>query len=112
MLSYPVIENPDYPIKEELIDATIRSDMEGGYEITRPRYGRSRWKFTLKYSVLHQPDKITLSTFVATVKGAAVSFNWTHPTTGAVYAVRFKEPPVFELISYQLWATEVVLVTV
>lgn len=112
MANYPAIANPEYPLKEERLDSTLRNDMEGGYEQTRPRFTRIRTKFTLKYAVLSQADKVTLDNFVASVMGAANAFSWTHPTTGTVYTVRFEKPPAFELIVYGWWSTEVVLVTV
>lgn len=113
MLAFPSLSvNPSYPLIEEWEDNTLRSDFEGGYQITRPRFTRTRRKFSIKYHFLSDGDKTALETFLITVKGGADAFNWTHPMTNVVYTVRFEKPPQFSYVNYNIWRTEFVLMEV
>ena len=110
MAVFPTLSvNPDYPIKERREDSTLRSDFEGGYEHTRPRYTRTRKSFTLRYKALPTTDKDTLDNFLDTVKGGADSFIWTHPVYNTQHEVRFVKPPEFEYVGYGLWNVELEL---
>lgn len=107
-LSHP----PEYPLKETRIDQSLKSEVEKGYVVTRPRFTRTRKRIRVTYNVLSQADKNTLDTFVDTVKGDANIFTWTHPQSGTVYNVRFAKPPEFELFAIDYWKTEFDLETV
>lgn len=107
MDSFPTLsQNPSYPIDEDREDSTIRSDFEGGYQHTRPRYTRIRWIFDIRYKELPDADKILLENFINTVMGGANSFSWTHPITLISYTVRFDKPPKFESMHHSYWETE------
>jgi len=111
--AFPTLSHPaEYPLKETRVDQSLKSDMEKGYVITRPRFTRVRKRFHVTYNVLTQADKNTLDTFVDTVKGDADIFTWTHPQSGTVYNVRFAKPPELELFALDLWRTEFDLETV
>lgn len=65
-------------------------DTDGGYLITRPQYTRTPPRtFSFMYSDLGQADRDALDNFWNQVKGSSVAFNWTDPTSGTVYNVRF-----------------------
>lgn len=75
----------------ELEDNTIRSNVDGGYELTRQRSTRRRRRWGLKYLLLNSTDSNLLRTHEGTV-GCADLFNWTHPLTGTTYTVRYESP--------------------
>lgn len=101
MAVFPTLSiNPSRPLDEVREDNVIRSNVEGGYEQTRPRFTRLRRTWTLKYEFLTQTDKDTLDTFLTTVKGGSDAFSWTHPTTSQTHNVRFTKPPTFSLVKY------------
>lgn len=102
-------QKPEYPLSEEREDSTIRSQFEGGYEHTRPRFTRIRKTFGLKYSMLPDADKTTLDDFITTVKGSADAFTWTHPKYGTQHNVRFTKPPKFEYVQHGYWNVEIEL---
>ena len=80
---------------EEPEDSTIRSDFEGGYLQTRPRFTRDRKTFgPVAYLNLTDGDKASLESFYDTVKCASI-FAWIHPRTGATKNGRFKVPLKF-----------------
>lgn len=107
MPTYPTLnQKPQYPLDEDREDSAIKSDFEGGYQHTRPRYTRVRRIFDIKYINLSDADKTTLETFINTVKGSANSFTWTHPKTSTTYTVRFDKPPKFTYVHYGLWNVE------
>jgi len=104
MPAFPTLsKNPEYPLSEDREDSTVRSDFEGGYEITRPRWTRTRKLFSVRYKTLPDADKTLLDTFMDTVSGGADAFTWTHPKTSVTYTVRFAKPIKFEYISFELW---------
>lgn len=100
--------NPAYPFNdiqdskffgEMPEDPAVRVEIEGGYEITRPRFTRSpRRVYTSGHTMLTNAQKLTLSAFWDTVKGGSVVFDWTHPTTAVVYAVRFTKQVTFKYV--------------
>jgi hypothetical protein len=99
MPTFPTLSiTPNYPLKEDREDAVIRSEMEGGYSITRRRFSRTRRLFTLGYENLVQNDKDLLDTFFDdTIDGGAIAFDWVEPASSTVVVVRFTKPPIFSL---------------
>jgi hypothetical protein len=77
-------------------DVGIRSEMEGGYVLTRPRHNRNpRRTWHTGFSDLSNIDKLTLETFID-AQGTYLAFNYTLPVTGDIINVRFKQMPKFE----------------
>lgn len=110
MANFPTLSlNSYYPIDEEREDSVIRSKFEGGYEQTRQRFTRLRRTWSLVYKTLTPADKTALDDFMVTVKGGADSFNWTHPVTSTVYAVRLEKPLKFSYVSKDLYDVEMTL---
>jgi hypothetical protein len=91
----------------ELLDNTMRQDVEGGYTYTRARTTRRlRRVFKCTYSFLPNADKTALEGFWNTVKGNAISFDWTSPQNNVLYTVRFKGNLEFRFVgrgSAQFW---------
>ena len=105
MPAFPTLsQNPSVEGWDEGIafDPTIKSQTEGGYKQTRPRFTRmpDGWKIT--YKVLPQADKNTLRTFEKTVKVGSDMFTWVNPVNSTAYNVRFVKP-----ISYKLHTTSI-----
>jgi phage-related protein len=77
-------------------DVGMRSEMEGGYVITRPRHTRTpRRTWKTGFSDLSNTDKTTLETFVNN-QGTYKAFNYTLPVVGTIVNVRFKTIPKYE----------------
>jgi hypothetical protein len=96
---YPNLSvKPDSPLHNvEIEDPSMRSEMEGGYVVSRARHTRTpRNTWTIGYTSLRQADMQLLEDFYRLVRGGSVVFDWTDPETqmtGSVaktYQVRFK----------------------
>lgn len=88
---------PSYPLEPDgdIEDSTLRSETEGGYRQTRPRFTRSRRKWGLNYIDLDDTDATALRTFErTTLRNGADKFNWTHPM-GGTYVVTLAGPIKF-----------------
>lgn len=80
-------------------DPAMRVDIEGGYEITRPRHTRTpRRTYESGFTNLTNAQKVTLETFWDTVAGGSVIFEWTHPITTNEIQVRFTKPLSFKYV--------------
>lgn len=81
----------------ELEDKALKTEMEGGYVVTRAKHTRKpRRKFTSGFSQLTDADKATLENFWDAVGGGSVIFDWTEPSSNTVYKVRFAAPLAFK----------------
>jgi phage-related protein len=92
MANFPTLSSPPaFGQSQENEDSVLKSDFEGGYVHTRPRFTRLRKKFSgVVYHVMTDTDKSTLDTFESvTVRGGADSFVWTDPKSTTSYTVRF-----------------------
>ncbi|MEK6531254.1 MAG: hypothetical protein AABZ23_02030 [Deltaproteobacteria bacterium] len=110
-ITYPALSiNPFFPIEWSYEDSVIRSDTEGGYQQTRQRFTRTRRQWTLKYDTLGAGDKALFENFfVSTISGGSAAFNWTHPTEGTTYEVRFAEPPKLSFKAPNIYSAEFTL---
>ena len=113
MAAFPTLTiGPSYPLDPdgELEDATLRSPFEGGYELTRQKFTRTRRSWGVRYEALGQTDKDSLVTFEKdTVKGGADSFTWTHPKTSTVYTVRFTGPVKYAYVTFGIYSVSFML---
>jgi hypothetical protein len=92
---------PDFTLSypEEWDDPTIRSEMEGGYTITRQRYTRFRRKFKRGWAALEATDYATLIAFYqGDAAGGSAFFTWTTDTDATSVNVRFSAPLKAEMI--------------
>jgi len=91
MATYPtlsILPNTQFNTTN-LIDV-LKSDVQGGYEVTRARNTRTRKVFNVLYSQLSQTDFDSLETFYnTTVRGQSEIFTWTNPEDTTAYEVRF-----------------------
>lgn len=93
-MAFPTLTSaPVYPITENRIDATIRSETDGGYTLARPRYTRSRRNFGVNYRNISSTDKGLIVTHWDAVGGSTI-FTWTNPADSTAYSVRYAKPPV------------------
>lgn len=89
-------------------DPTIRSQKEGGYIATRPRFTRipKKWKVAYQQgNALTLADKALLEAHEDSVKIGADSFTWTSPMDGQTYTVRYVDGPIAfkPLVGKLLW---------
>lgn len=79
-------------------DVGIRSDMEGGWVLSRPRHTRSpRRTWTTGFSGIVQTDKATFEAFVI-AHGTHTAFDYTLPVLGDIISCRFKEVPKYKYV--------------
>lgn len=82
-------------------DPAIRSELEGGYVYSRPRFTRTpRKSWKIGYTEMNNTDRATLEAFWDTVRGGSDSFTWTDPQTNTGYTVRFKSPIEFKYTGF------------
>lgn len=98
-------DKPSFPIEETYEDNTIRSPLEAGYELTRPRYTKLRKRFRVRYVWATQDTKDAIENFYQTVQCSEI-FEWTHPKEGTTYNVRFVNPPRFTYEAAIFWNIE------
>ncbi len=86
-----------YEVSHE--DPAIRTEMDGGYVISRPRHTRTpRKTFKTGYTHIDQTDRALIEAFWNTVKGGSVVFDWEDPVSLATLSVRFKEELAFKYV--------------
>jgi len=102
MTALPLQDKQDSSkLTSEQEDVAERIDVEGGYTITRPKHSRNpRRTFTTGFTELTDAQKGELEAFYQTMKGGSIAFEWTHPTTGVIYSVRFKESLKFSYVGH------------
>lgn len=72
-------------------DPSIKTEMDGGYMVSRPRHTRTpRLTFSLGWKSMLHADRNTVKAFWNTVRGSSNTFTWTDPDTNTVFTVRFK----------------------
>lgn len=110
-MDFPTLSlKPALPLDFEREDAVLRSESDGGYEMTRPRFTRNRMVFTLQYEDLPMAECLSLDSFyVDDCANGSVIFNWVHPGTGVSHKVRFKQPPKFSQTSYGYCNVQIIL---
>lgn len=98
MADFPDFNNAEDSDKfeYELEDVGIRSEMEGGYVLTRRRHTRRpRRTWTTGFTDLSNDQKITFETFVVE-KGTFSIFTYNTRIGNEEVFVRFKSVPKFE----------------
>jgi len=103
METFPLADRQDakyYQVEQE--DPAMRTEMEGGYVYSRPRFTRTpRKTFTTGFTNLSNDEKNTLEAFWNTVKGGSEIFQWTDPVENVVVEVRFTAPIQFNYAGYE-----------
>jgi hypothetical protein len=78
-----------YQVNSE--DPSIKTEMDGGYMVSRPRHTRlPRKTFTIGWKKMLDTDKVILQNFWNVRRGGSNSFTWTDPVEDVGYTVRFK----------------------
>lgn len=90
MAVFPTLSVPPHKdYTEEIVKPIIKSEFDGNYAQTRPRFTRSTINFSLKFKSMLIADKTTLQAFFSANSGS--SFDWLNPTDAVTYTVRFAE---------------------
>lgn len=101
MVAFPLATKQDsakFGFEQE--DVGIRSEMEGGYVLTRPRHTRTpRRTWTTGFTDLSNTDKTTFEDFVKTV-GTYEAFDYNLPVVGTLVNVRLKTIPKYEYAGF------------
>lgn len=101
MTAFPLPTKQDaskYGFEQE--DVGIRSEMEGGYVLTRPRHTRTpRRTWKTGFTNLSDADKVTFENFVASV-GTYNAFDYNLPVSGTLVNVRLKAIPKYEYAGF------------
>ena len=85
----PVVSADDFV--ESFLRPAHRSDTEAGYEITRPKWTRTRREFKVTFKSLTSAEVTTIEEFFEGIAYGGGSFNWTAPRDSGTYEVRLVE---------------------
>lgn len=93
--NFPTLPSGQVPdsrkFNEELIDNTLRKEMDAGYTVSRPRTTRPiRKVWNVVYTMLPDADYQVIKSFNVTANGNAAIFMWVNPQDQQTYYVRFK----------------------
>jgi len=86
-MSWPSIQEPSYPLEEEVYKPQIKTEFEAGYVQSRPRATISKRRFKLTWQAMDDTDLASLQSAFASDVGS--TFSWTHPVTSTAYTVRY-----------------------
>jgi len=93
-------------------DKSLKTQMEGGYVVSRARHTRKpRRSFKTGYTGIGPADRQRLLDFYDTVNGSVI-FDWIDPIERAVYQVRFAGAPTFKYVGIgetKLWDVQLEL---
>lgn len=101
MTAFPLATKQDsskYGFQQE--DVGMRSEMEGGYVLTRPRHTRTpRRTWKTGFTNLSDSDKQTFENFVNSV-GTYLAFDYNIPVAGTLVNVRLQKIPTYEYAGF------------
>lgn len=101
MANFPLASKQDaakFGFEQE--DVGIRSEMEGGYVLTRPRHTRKpRRTWTTGFSAISNADKLTFEQFIND-HGTYLAFNYTVPIGGEIVNCRLKSVPKYKYLGW------------
>jgi len=109
-MNFPISKSPKPPFTIENVDNVIRSAMEDGYEITRPRFTKVRKNITgVKWDLTNSEYQI-LDDFYCSYGSTSftITFNIAKGTSGDLgiaitKIVRFTKPPSFAYQGMGVW---------
>lgn len=102
MAAFPTLGNKEDSAKFGFMqeDVGMRSDMEGGYVITRPRHTRTpRRTWSTGFTNISNTEKTTLESFFND-HGTFKAFDYNVPIGGELVSVRFKETIKFKFVGW------------
>lgn len=92
----PLTQIDSSTFKEGIVDKTVRSETDGGYELTRPRSTRApRRTFEGTFTHVTEAGRAGIAAFVASKYVSALSFTFLHPVTSETLTVRFDGEPKY-----------------
>jgi hypothetical protein len=98
MAQFPNIQQPVYPFTTKIKDPALKSEMENGLVVSRPRFTRVSQSFVLKWTALPAADYAALRDFYRnSVLGGSLAFDWQYPAiandpdSGKLFSVRFAD---------------------
>lgn len=107
MILWPIEQLPIIGFNHSKEDNVLRSKPEDGPVITRKRYTKAREKLPSFTWQLSQEDKEKIEYFhdIRLASGSLI-FYFSHPRirNGAIFAVRFSEPPTYTNYSKNFWS--------
>jgi hypothetical protein len=90
---------PDLPFNEEPEDPGMRTQMENGSTKGRRKFTKRRLRYVRlnwRNIPLTQTEYDALQTFLNSVGGSALNFNWIHPVTHVTYVMYVIDQGSFE----------------
>jgi phage-related protein len=106
--NWPNVQLPS-GLDESMEDPVIRTEFESGIVKTRARYTRIRRTWSLSWANMRGSHYRSLRAFYVQTRGGALSFNWTNPTEGATFEVRFKGNIVSRHTVMDCWSVTLTL---
>lgn len=98
---------PDYVFEESIKHNVLVTSSESNVEQRRIKSQNPRYTFRLSFINRSQTDYETAKAFVKARKGSYESFDFTHPTDGLTYPVRFVDNTFkSDMIKYRLYNFE------
>ena len=113
-MDFPITSSPKPPFKIEPEDNIIRSKMEDGMQLTRPRSSKARKKIELKWD-LNNAEYLLLDNFYDNETGCgSLPFNltinfmasdngWGNAAFSITKQVNFSEPPEYSYVGMGAW---------
>lgn len=102
---------PLNPYEPQFVDNVLRTDTEGGYINTRPKYTRIKRKFTLNYYLTDEEHEEFVEFYTTEIK-ASGSFNFTEPITGTTRVCIFSEVPKETRTTHNHWEVSISIIEV
>jgi len=96
-MTWPSIATPTYGTEGEVYRPQVRTEMEGGYVQTRPRFTRGVRRWNLRWEALSAAHLALL--VAAFAADAGNSFSWADPA-GTAYTVRYREDSLRWVYAY------------
>lgn len=78
---------------EQQDDNLLRSQVDAGPVMTRPRYTTTTINFTFQMVLTNMQSQILEAFFSNDLSYGSLKFDWVHPRTGATGEFRFLSPP-------------------
>jgi hypothetical protein len=101
MIDFPTLTSkPDSKkYSFEFEDPVVRSKIEGGYVVSRPRHTRSlRRTWSVGYTFISDADKLLLQAHYQAMRGGSDIFRWYNHEDYTWYNVRFVEQVEFKYV--------------
>jgi hypothetical protein len=113
MATFPTLSvSPEIDSWEDEVsyNPTIRSEYEGGYILTRPRFTRIIRKWNVVYKGISDTEMQQVKDFENSIYVGSDAFEWLNPVDNVIYTVRLLEPIKYKMINNKYyWQISLVL---